>query len=132
MAAVVGFLGAKGGVGATTIACHWAVELWRQTKKKVLLVDLDVSSASASFLMDVHSEYTTMEASMNLHRLDASFWSNLVSSTPHRVDVLQRLARCGFTIRSMASAFVMSLGLRGRFTATSWWTSDVSTASPSI
>jgi len=26
---------------------------------------------------------------MNLHRLDASFWSNLVSSTPHRVDVLQ-------------------------------------------
>jgi len=89
MAAVVGFLGAKGGVGATTIACHWAVELWRQTKKKVLLVDLDVSSASASFLMDVHSEYTTMEASMNLHRLDASFWSNLVSSTPHRVDVLQ-------------------------------------------
>jgi pilus assembly protein CpaE len=89
MAAVVGFLGAKGGVGATTIACHWALELWRQTKKKVLLVDLDVSSASASFLMDVHSEYTTMEASMNLHRLDASFWSNLVSSTPHRVDVLQ-------------------------------------------
>jgi len=89
MAGVVGVLGAKGGVGATTIACHWALELLRQTKKKVLLVDLDVSSASASFLMDVHSEYTTAEASINLHRLDASFWNNLVCGTSHGVDVLQ-------------------------------------------
>jgi Flp pilus assembly CpaE family ATPase len=29
------------------------------------------------------------EASMNLHRLDAHFWNNLVSSTSHGVDVLQ-------------------------------------------
>ncbi|MGA2272323.1 MAG: response regulator [Bryobacteraceae bacterium] len=89
MATVVGVLGAKGGVGATTIACHWALELRRQTQKKVLLVDLDVSSASASFLMDVHSEYTAAEASMNLHRLDASFWNSLVCGTSHGVDVLQ-------------------------------------------
>lgn len=88
-AAVVGVLGAKGGVGATTIACHWALELHRQTKRKVLLVDLDVSSSSASFLMDVHSEYTTAEASTNLHRLDASFWNSLVCHTALGVDVLQ-------------------------------------------
>ena len=88
-AELVGILGAKGGVGATTIACHWALELRRQTKKQVLLVDLDVSSASASFLMDVHSEYTTAEASVNLHRLDASFWHNLVCGTSRGVDVLQ-------------------------------------------
>lgn len=89
MATVIGVLGAKGGVGTTTIACHWALELHRQTRKKVLLVDVDVSSASASFLMDVHSEYTTAEASTNLHRLDASYWNNLVCSTPHGIDVLQ-------------------------------------------
>jgi len=88
-ATLVGVLGAKGGVGATTIACHWALELRRQTKKKLLLVDLDVSSASASFLMGVHSEYTTAEASINLHRLDASFWNNLVCATSYGVDVLQ-------------------------------------------
>jgi len=96
MAQAVGFLGAKGGVGATTIACHWALELRRQTRKKVLLVDLDVSSASASFLADVHSEYTTAEASVNLHRLDASFWRNLVCSTSHGVDVLQAPGAKGF------------------------------------
>jgi pilus assembly protein CpaE len=96
MATVVGVLGAKGGVGATTVACHWAVELRRQTKKKVLLVDLDVSSASASFLMDAHSEYSTAEASINLHRLDASFWNNLVCSASHGVDVLQAPGAMGF------------------------------------
>ena len=88
-ATVVGFLGAKGGVGTTTIACHGALELQRQTKKKVLLIDLDASSASASFLMDSHSEYTIADATMNLHRLDPSFWSNLVCSTSHGVDLLQ-------------------------------------------
>ena len=95
-AEVVEFLGAKGGVGATTIACHWALELRRQTRKKVLLVDLDVSSASASFLADVHSEYTAAEASVNLHRLDASFWQNLVCSTSQGVDVLQAPGAKGF------------------------------------
>jgi Flp pilus assembly CpaE family ATPase len=39
--------------------------------------------------MDVHSEYTTAEASVNLHRLDASFWHNLVCGTSRGVDVLQ-------------------------------------------
>ncbi|MGB7760778.1 MAG: response regulator [Bryobacteraceae bacterium] len=89
LATVVGFLGAKGGVGTTTIACHCAIELQRQTKKKVLLIDLDASSAAASFLMDAHSEYTMADATTNLHRLDPSFWSNLVCSTSHGVDLLQ-------------------------------------------
>jgi Flp pilus assembly CpaE family ATPase len=88
-ATVVGLLGAKGGVGTTTIACHCAIELQRQTKKKVLLVDLDISSASASFLMGAHSEYTIADASMNLHRLDPSFWNNLVCSTSYGVDLLR-------------------------------------------
>jgi Flp pilus assembly CpaE family ATPase len=88
-AVVVGVLGAKGGVGATTLACHCALELQRQTKKKLLLIDLDTSSASASFLMDTHSEYTIEDAAMNLHRLDPSYWTNLVCSTSHEVDLLQ-------------------------------------------
>src|ERR1017187_7805867 len=88
-ATVVGFIGVKGGVGTTTLACHCALELQRQTKKKVLLMDLDTSSASASFLMDVHSEHTIADATLNLHRLDPSFWSNLVCSTSDGVDLLQ-------------------------------------------
>jgi Flp pilus assembly CpaE family ATPase len=88
-ATVVGVLGAKGGVGTTTIACHYALELQRQTQKKILLVDLDTNAASASFLMKAHSEYTITDASRNLHRLDASFWNSLVCVTSHSVDLLR-------------------------------------------
>ncbi len=44
----------------------------------------------------VHSEYTTAEASINLHRLDASFWNSLVSSASDGVDVLQAPGAIGF------------------------------------
>ncbi|MCU1236341.1 MAG: response regulator receiver protein [Candidatus Solibacter sp.] len=37
-AKIVGFLGAKGGVGSTTIACHIAMELKRQADGPVLLM----------------------------------------------------------------------------------------------
>jgi len=95
-ATVVGVLGAKGGVGATTIACHYAIALERQTKKKVLLVDLDTSAASASFLMKASAEFTIAEASTNLHRLDASFWERLICATSHGVDLLRSPGAMGF------------------------------------
>jgi Flp pilus assembly CpaE family ATPase len=88
-ATVVGILGAKGGVGVTTLACHCALELQQQTKEKVLLMDLDTSSASASFMMDAHSEYTIADAAANLHRLDRSFWGSLVCSASAGVDLLR-------------------------------------------
>jgi Flp pilus assembly CpaE family ATPase len=95
-ATVLGILGAKGGVGATTIACHYAVELQRQTQKKVLLLDLDASAASASFFMKASSEFTVAEASTSLHRLDASLWSRLVCSTSCGVDLLRSPGAAGF------------------------------------
>jgi Flp pilus assembly CpaE family ATPase len=87
-ATVVGFLGVKGGTGVTTIASHYAAALQRETQKKVLLVDLDVSAASASFLMKARAEYTVAEASINLHRLDAGLWKGVVFSGANGVDLL--------------------------------------------
>lgn len=48
---VVGFVSAKGGCGATTIACHIAADLHRQAKRKILLADLDLSSGLVGFAM---------------------------------------------------------------------------------
>ena len=50
-----GFVSAKGGCGATTIACHVAEELARQTSRKVLLADFDLQSGMISFLMKAKS-----------------------------------------------------------------------------
>src|SRR5207253_1969624 len=47
---VIGFLSAKGGCGATTIACHTAAELGRHGKH-VLLADMDLDAGMVRFLM---------------------------------------------------------------------------------
>ncbi|MBZ5724636.1 MAG: response regulator [Acidobacteriia bacterium] len=88
-AKVIGILAAKGGVGATTFASHFSLELKRQTGGKVLLLDPDPSSASASFLMKIESKYTVADAAGNLNRLDAAFWGGVVATGPGGLDVLQ-------------------------------------------
>ena len=88
-AAVVGLLGSSGGVGTTTIACHWALELHRQTSQKVLLIDLEGSSAGAAFLMKTTSPHTLLDAVENLHRLDSNLWQGFTCSPCEGVDLLQ-------------------------------------------
>jgi Flp pilus assembly CpaE family ATPase len=88
-AAVVGLLGSSGGVGTTTLACHWALELHRQTSQKVLLIDLEGSSAGAAFLMKTTSPHTLLDAVENLHRLDSNLWQGFTCSPCEGVDLLQ-------------------------------------------
>ncbi|MGO9896024.1 MAG: response regulator [Bryobacteraceae bacterium] len=103
----IGVLGAKGGVGATTIAAHLAVEIREQAlreqaapeqaKQKVLLVDLDANSSSTSFLFQTKSEFTLADAATNLHRLDREFWNGIVSETRYGVDLLNPPGSRGYT-----------------------------------
>lgn len=87
-APVIGFLGAKGGVGSTTLAAHFAVAWKRQTGEKVLLLDVDSTSSSAEFLMRTNSRYSILDAATNLHRLDLTFWQSVVTQSPLGIDVL--------------------------------------------
>lgn len=75
---VIGFLSAKGGCGATTLACHIASELENVTKKNVLLADLDLTSGLVGFLMKTPSSYSILDAIKNLSRLDESLWKALI------------------------------------------------------
>jgi Flp pilus assembly CpaE family ATPase len=88
-AKVVGFLGAKGGVGGTTIACHMGMELKRLTEGRVLLVDLDLAGNTIAFLMNVKSPYGVTEVSYDFLHLDESSWAKLKSSGPGGLDVIQ-------------------------------------------
>ena len=76
---VIGFLSAKGGCGATTIACHTAAELGRQGKQ-VLLADMDFEAGMIRFLMKTKSPHSVLDALNNLHRLDQSYWKALISN----------------------------------------------------
>lgn len=75
---VIGFLSAKGGCGATTIACHIASEIQTQTRKSVLLADLDFVSGMVGFLMKASGSYSILDAVKNLSRLDESLWRALI------------------------------------------------------
>ena len=75
---IIGFLSAKGGCGATTLACHIASELQNLTRKNVLLADLDLTSGLVAFLMKTPSSYSILDAIKNLSRLDESLWKALI------------------------------------------------------
>ncbi len=85
----IGFLSAKGGCGATTIACHTAVELARQSGQEVLLADFDLDAGLIGFLMKSKSHYSILDAVGNTHRLDASYWRALVSNGVPRLQVIR-------------------------------------------
>lgn len=74
---IIGLLSAKGGCGATALACHLGWELHRQTRKNVLLADLDLACGLMGFLMKSQATYSILDGIKNLPRLDESLWKAL-------------------------------------------------------
>jgi pilus assembly protein CpaE len=85
---LVGFLSAKGGCGATTLACHSAMVLEQETSKPTLLCDFDLSSGMVRFLMKARSRYSVMDAFANVQRLDHSYWHALVSNGSGHLEII--------------------------------------------
>lgn len=85
---VFGFVSAKGGCGATTIACHVALELAGRRRGRVLLADLDLESGLIGFLLKSNSAYSIADAARNLQQLDDSYWDGLVYKGIPDVDVI--------------------------------------------
>ncbi len=79
---VVGVIGAKGGLGTTTIAYNLAAELRLQTEETVLLGDLDLHAGQVSFLAGIEPQYSFLNALENKGRLDRSLWEALVTEGP--------------------------------------------------
>jgi pilus assembly protein CpaE len=81
------FFSAKGGCGATTLACHVAAELGRQNHK-VLLADLDLDAGMIGFITKTKSVYSILDVVNNLHRLDIHYWKALVSNGIPGVEIV--------------------------------------------
>jgi len=85
---VLAVVGAKGGCGATTVACHTAMEISLRTNQRTLLADFDLVSGTVGFLMKVESPYSVLDAAENADRLDADLWKSLTCNAVQNVDVL--------------------------------------------
>src|SRR5262249_34506188 len=77
---VFAVVGAKGGVGATTIAVNLA-QACAHRVGDVLLIDLNLSGGDAATFFAVEPRFTVIEALENTHRLDEAFFRNLVVHT---------------------------------------------------
>jgi len=92
---VFAVIGAKGGVGATTIAVNLAEAIAR-TAGDALLVDLNVSTGDAAVFLGVDPRFTIVDALENTPRLDEAFFRSLVAHTPSGLDLL------GSSVRMLA------------------------------
>jgi pilus assembly protein CpaE len=72
------FLSAKGGSGATTLACNFAVSLAQESRQKTLLIDLNLPLGDAAINLGINAEYSIVTAFQNSSRLDSHFLSGLL------------------------------------------------------
>jgi pilus assembly protein CpaE len=87
--AILGVLGAKGGVGTTTLVCHLSVELRRLTRQEVLLADFDLFAGQVAFMMHVNSAHSVVDAAQSVQRMDREYWNRLISRTADGVHIIQ-------------------------------------------
>ncbi|MGE5834857.1 MAG: AAA family ATPase [Acidobacteriota bacterium] len=86
---ILAFLGAKGGVGTTTLAVNVAAALATERSSQVLMADLHVTGhGDAALLFGVEPRFSIVDALENAHRLDEAFLRGLVVRAKPGVDVL--------------------------------------------
>jgi pilus assembly protein CpaE len=90
---VVAFVGAKGGVGTTTLAVNTAAALAKTAGSPPLLIDLHVARGDAALLMGAEPRFSVLDAFENLHKVDESFLAGLTEKTQCGAQVLASTAR---------------------------------------
>jgi len=84
----VAFLGAKGGVGTTTISVNVATTLATIVPGSTLLIDLHVTNGDAAVFLGAEPRFSILDALENTHRLDEAFFRSLIVKTKAGVDLL--------------------------------------------
>jgi pilus assembly protein CpaE len=90
---VYAFVGAKGGVGTTTIAVNVASALAKPGSDATLLIDLNTVCGDAAVFLGLEPRFSVMDALANVQRLDAAYFGGLVARTKFGLDLLGASSR---------------------------------------
>jgi pilus assembly protein CpaE len=100
---VFAFLGAKGGVGTTTVATNVATALAQIEKGSTLLIDLHLAYGDAAVYLGTEPRFSVMDALENVHRLDKAFLGGLVGQAKGGLSLLASSDRATATPVDAAS-----------------------------
>lgn len=78
----------KGGAGTTSVATNLAITLHRLTKKKTLLVDLDLELGEVAVQLGVRPRYSLVDLVQNFYRIDAGLLATYIERHESGVDFL--------------------------------------------
>ena len=85
---VFAVVGAKGGVGATTVAVNVATMLNKLRPSSTLLLDLHVTYGDAGIFLGAEPRFSIVDALENMHRMDSTFLRSLITQTRSGVYLL--------------------------------------------
>lgn len=84
---VFAFVGAKGGVGTTTVAVNVATAL-AKLSPSTLLIDLNIACGDAAVFLGAEPRFSVLDALANVQRLDAAYFGGLLVRSKSGPDLL--------------------------------------------
>ncbi len=85
---IFAFLGAKGGVGTTTVSVNVATALSQIEPNSTLFIDLHLANGDAAVFIGAEPRFSVVDALENTHRLDEAFFKSLVVRSKAGLDLL--------------------------------------------
>jgi len=81
-------MGAKGGVGTTTVAVNLGIQLTSFANKRTVLLDFARPLGNVHLLLDLHPKFGIRDAVDSLDRLDSHFLAGLLTRHKTKLEVL--------------------------------------------
>lgn len=85
---VVSIIGAKGGVGCTSLAVNLGCNMAQDPSNNAALIDLDLALGDADVALDLIPDYTLADVALNIDRLDMTFLRRSLCKHPSGLSVL--------------------------------------------
>ncbi|CAN5784261.1 AAA family ATPase [soil metagenome] len=85
---VIAMFGTKGGVGTSSLAVNLAVEIQRMTRKRTLLLDLDIELGETALMLGMEPKFSLTDLIRNFHRVDSGLLASYIEHHDSGIDLL--------------------------------------------